>query len=212
MNILALTDFSKNAENALEFALELALKNNATISILNCFSLPYSKSNVVVSILDLLEKDAEDGLKTVQEKIKSNPKYKDITIKSYAQMGVLNLVVNEISKREKFDLIVMGTKGLSAFEEIFVGSNTTQLIKSAAIPILAIPEDFNYQPFNNITYASDLLQLKKIESLELMKQIAILYEDKVSILHVSKEGNKIGETKKSVLSKIQNYGSSLALR
>lgn len=205
MKILVLTDFSKNAENALEFALELALKNKASISILNCFSMPYSKSNVVVSILDRLKKDAEEGLKNVQEKIKSNPKFKDISIKSYAQMGELNLVVNEISKNEKFDLIVMGTKGLSAFEEIFVGSNTSQLIKSASLPILAIPENFTYHPFNSITYASDLLQLKNLESLKMLKEIALLYEDKVSILHVSKEGPKVGETKKAVLQKIQNY-------
>jgi nucleotide-binding universal stress UspA family protein len=43
------------------------------------------------------------------------------------------------AKRLRNDLIVMGTHGLSGFQKLFFGSTTEQVLRRAAIPVLAIP-------------------------------------------------------------------------
>lgn len=206
MNILVLTDFSETAKNALFFALDFAIESNATVKVLNCVSVPPSKSNVVVSIMDILKQDAEKGLNDLQDEIKNHNKYSALTIEMLSSVGELNSTVQEISSQWKVDFVIMGTKGMSALEEIFVGSNTTKLISEIELPILAIPLGANYSSIEEITYASDLVPLKAIESLAPLKHIAEKFVNNVQLLHVHLDKtNTLEVEQKQELKAIKDY-------
>lgn len=206
MNILVLTDFSETAKNALFFALDFAIESNATVKVLNCVSVPPSKSNVVVSIMDILKQDAEKGLNDLQDEIKNHNKYSALTIEMLSSVGELNSTVQEISSQWKVDFVIMGTKGMSALEEIFVGSNTTKLISEIELPILAIPLGANYSSIEEITYASDLVPLKTIESLAPLKHIAEKFVNNVQLLHVHLDKtNTLEVEQKQELKAIKDY-------
>lgn len=206
MNILVLTDFSETAKNALFFALDFAIESNATVKVLNCVSVPPSKSNVVVSIMDILKQDAEKGLNDLQDEIKNHNTYSSLTIEMLSSVGELNSTVQEISSQWKVDFVIMGTKGMSALEEIFVGSNTTKLISEIELPIMAIPLGANYSSIEEITYASDLVPLKAIESLAPLKQIAEKFVNNVQLLHVHLDKtNTLEVVQKQELKAIKDY-------
>lgn len=206
MNILVLTDFSETAKNALFFALDFAIESNATVKVLNCVSVPQSKSNVVVSIMDILKQDAEKGLNDLQDEIKNHNKYSALTIEMLSSVGELNSTVQEISSQWKVDFVIMGTKGMSALEEIFVGSNTTKLISEIELPILAIPLGANYSSIEEITYASDLVPLKAIESLAPLKHIGEKFVNNVQLLHVHLyKTNTLETEQKQELKAIKDY-------
>lgn len=206
MNILVLTDFSETAKNALFFALDFAIESNATVKVLNCVSVPPSKSNVVVSIMDILKQDAEKGLNDLQDEIKNHNTYSSLTIEMLSSVGDLNSTVQEISSQWKVDFVIMGTKGMSALEEIFVGSNTTKLISEIELPIMAIPLGANYSSIEEITYASDLVPLKAIESLAPLKQIAEKFVNNVQLLHVHLDKtNTLEVVQKQELKAIKDY-------
>lgn len=206
MNILVLTDFSETAKNALFFALDFAIESNATVKVLNCVSVPPSKSNVVVSIMDILKQDAKKGLNELQDEIKNHNKYSALTIEMLSSVGELNSTVQEISSQWKVDFVIMGTKGMSALEEIFVGSNTTKLISEIELPILAIPLGANYSSIEEITYASDLVPLKTIESLAPLKHIAEKFVNNVQLLHVHLDKtNTLEVEQKQELKAIKDY-------
>jgi len=206
MNILVLTDFSETAKNALFFALDFAIESNATVKVLNCVSVPPSKSNVVVSIMDILKQDAEKGLNDLQDEIKNHNKYSALTIEMLSSVSELNSTVQEISSQWKVDFVIMGTKGMSALEEIFVGSNTTKLISEIELPILAIPLGANYSSIEEITYASDLVPLKAIESLAPLKHIAEKFVNNVQLLHVHLDKtNTLEVEQKQELKAIKDY-------
>lgn len=206
MNILVLTDFSETAKNALFFALDFAIESNATVKVLNCVSVPPSKSNVVVSIMDILKQDAEKGLNDLQDEIKNHNKYSALTIEMLSSVGELNSTVQEISSQWKVDFVIMGTKGMSALEEIFVGSNTTKLISEIELPILAIPLGANYSSIEEITFASDLVPLKAIESLAPLKQIAEKFVNNVQLFHVHLDKtNTLEVEQKQELKAIKDY-------
>ena len=206
MNLLVLTDFSKNAKNALDFALEFALISTSKVTVLNCFELPYSKSNIVTSIIDVLKEDSEKGLRKVEEDIKSDLRYKDIEFRTYSNIGDLETVVPQVAKEVNADIIVMGTKGVSAFEEFFIGSNTTRMIKTAAIPILAMPEKYDYKKFDAITFASDLEPIQDVSSLNIIKKLATAMNKKVNVLHVLQtEEIEISVSKREVLDELKAF-------
>jgi len=200
MNLLVLTDFSKNAKNALDFALEFALISNSKVTVLNCFELPYSKSNIVTSIIDVLKEDSEKGLKKIEEEVKSNERFKNIAFTTYSNIGDLETVMPQVASEMKADIIVMGTKGVSAFEEFFIGSNTTRMIKMSTIPVLAIPELYDYRKFDAITYASDLEPVENIVSFGILTKMALALNKKVNILHIlQSEEEEISPAKRKVL-------------
>jgi nucleotide-binding universal stress UspA family protein len=204
MNILVLTDFSKNAKNALEFALEFALISKSTISVLNCFDLPHTKSSIVTSIIDVLKADSEKGLKTIEDYVKTSDRFKGISLNLYSNIGDMETIVPQVASEVKADLLLMGTKGVSAFEEFFIGSNTTRMIKSASIPVLAIPESYDYQKFDAITFASDLEPIENKHCIKVLKKMGLVLNKKVNILHIlQNEETEINSVKRAVLDKMK---------
>tara|TARA_R110002049_G_scaffold305714_3_gene503054 strand:- start:1405 stop:2232 length:828 start_codon:yes stop_codon:yes gene_type:complete len=213
MNILVLTDFSVNAKNALYFALDLALESNANVKILNCVSAPPSKSNVVVSIMDILKEDSEKGLNELQNDIKNHKEYSTLKLEMLSSVGELSSTVEEISSQWNIDFIVMGTKGMTALEEIFIGSNTTKMISEVELPLLAIPMDCKYSSIKEITFAADLVELKSKEILAPLKLIASSFVDTIQLFHVyGNKENQLESEKRKELEEIKSYLSPLIIK
>lgn len=123
-----------------------------------------------------------------------------------SSVGELNSTVQEISSQWEVDFVIMGTKGMSALEEIFVGSNTTKLINEIKLPILAIPLGANYSSIDEITFASDLVPLNTMDSLAPLKQLAEKFVNSVQLLHMHLDKrNTLEKEQKIELKAIENY-------
>ena len=126
--ILVPTDFSKNAKNALDYAIVLAKKESAKIILVHAFHVLYITPDLPVEFLadeiDIVETTANKQLKVLSEKVKSENLECEIINK---QDFILDLIL-DVTKIKKPNLIVMGTKGASGLEEVFMGSNTAKII------------------------------------------------------------------------------------
>ena len=154
--ILVPTDFSKNAEYALKVAAQIARKNNSEIILLHMLELPHQgndavnggsaipqimlyKEKAIEKLEDLMDIDFLDGI-NVSEIIQFE--------KAFA--GILS-----ISKKNDVDLIVMGSHGVSGFEEMFIGSNTEKVVRTSEIPVLVIKNEVPTFEVKNMVFASD---------------------------------------------------------
>jgi nucleotide-binding universal stress UspA family protein len=54
------------------------------------------------------------------------------------ESGVVGKTIIEYAKINNFDVIVIGTKGMSAVEEYFFGSVANKVIRDAHCPVLAV--------------------------------------------------------------------------
>jgi nucleotide-binding universal stress UspA family protein len=153
--ILVPTDFSEQAENALKVALKFAERHKSEIFVLHSMEMPLhlatsSDSGTLPESLYFIklaekrfsEMRAKPYLKgtTVNEPIGHNEIYEDI---------------EEACKKNKIDLIVMGSSGASGFKEMFVGSNTEKVVRTSKIPVLVIKN--NHEQFNvtDFVFATD---------------------------------------------------------
>ena len=144
--ILVPTDFSDNANNALEFAIALAKKNNASITLLNVYAIPMYDPNMPA---EMLRTSYEDLGNISKEEIKNNleifnKKYPDLQIDTLSRMGVLDLEIASTATEGKFDCIVMGTQGASGLEETLIGSNASSVVSKTEIPVFCIPSESKY--------------------------------------------------------------------
>lgn len=191
-NILLPTDFSKNSLNAMKYAVSLFKDIPCNFYLLNVFKIHYVTNEEFIvgnnGGLTPSEKELYDisqiGLKNVIEKIKkdSNHKFKAISDFNF----FIDSVKNTIEKR-KIDLIIMGTKGASGVKEIFMGSNTGDVILKTNCSVLAVPENTVITGPKEITFATDFKFPYKKDDLSLLIKLAKLNKSNLRILHLKNE-------------------------
>jgi nucleotide-binding universal stress UspA family protein len=182
--ILVPTDFSKNANNALDYAIKLAEKENAKIILLHAFHVTYIYPDVPMQYLNEQIESAEEiankQLKLLCEKVEKSKILECEFINK--ESSAVDFILETITKR-KPDLVVMGTKGASGIEEMLVGSNTAKVVEKAKCPVIAIPENATFSSIENITYATDYFT-SDINAVEKLVEIAKLFNAKITLLHV----------------------------
>mgnify|MGYP006192869873 FL=1 len=154
--ILVPTDFSEHAEYALRVAAQIAKKVNAEIFLLHMLELPSQMS-------DMTTKGAEGpeiifAIKKVREQFqvaKEKPYLEGILVTEAVQFAKAFEGIIESSKKNGIDLIVMGSHGVSGFEEMFVGSNTEKVVRTSEIPVLVVKSDVQIASLKKLVFASD---------------------------------------------------------
>ncbi len=159
MKILFPTDFSNAAENAYVYALKLAEKLNAGITVVHVYqelqlhtwvenSLNLKEFNESVAIEEFEQfRDQIELLK----RIAVENRLGDIEV-NYALREsdyVVEAILQE-SREDDADLIVMGTAGASGLKEIFFGSVASKVMEASGCPVLLIPDTANYRGIEKI--------------------------------------------------------------
>jgi len=181
--IIVPTDFSKNANHALMYAMELAKLENANILLLHAYSTvnvaPDISYNYAAAILGTPIENTDKQVSALLKKIEA----KNVKGEALNVEGTPVDVILDMAEKKKPYLIVMGTKGASGLEEIIMGSNTATVIEKAKCPVIAVPEKAKFGSLNNITYATDY-HTSDIDALKRLVEIATLSNSIITIVHV----------------------------
>jgi nucleotide-binding universal stress UspA family protein len=156
--ILFPTDFSESAEEAFRYAIQMAKALDARVDMTTIYHLPISEASRVHP--DQIERMLIEKKQKVEEKLER------LAAKAPAERrGALRaeyglFVAEEIAdsaRAHHCDLIIMGAKGARNSIEKILGSVTTQTMMCAPCPVLAVPKDVEFQPINDIAYATDFM-------------------------------------------------------
>ena len=156
--ILFPTDFSKNADNALQYAVKIASLTQSKLVLFHSYHVPVTTPDVVYADYQVYNEELENSFKEkLQQKIeeihKNNP---GLTCDISVNYGfALDSIIN-YSESNKVDLIIMGTRGASGLKEVVFGSITASVIEKASCPVLAVPEKAPFKGINKIVFATDL--------------------------------------------------------
>jgi nucleotide-binding universal stress UspA family protein len=160
--ILVPTDFSKEADNALEVAAIIARNTDAKIELLHIVESIHEDSFSVsgtfiqedgldkVFILKMVEK----AMKTMQQKIKALP-LEGIKVIPHVKVGSVYKNISNIIAENKVDLIVMGTQGATGIKEMFAGSNTEKVVRLAKCLVLSVKERADKFHLKNVVLATN---------------------------------------------------------
>ncbi len=189
--IILPTDFSKNAYNAITYALKLFKDEPCRFYLLNTYTPAIYESEYIlhspgqIGLGDIYQSLSMENLEDLKKKLEGefkNPKHTFVT------HSVFNLLVDEVchlAAREEVDMIIMGTQGATGAKEIFLGSHTVHVIKKAPCPVLAVPAGYAYEEPRAILFPTDYEVDYQHTRLSILMEIAAMHKSAVHVLHVS---------------------------
>ncbi len=178
--ILVPTDFSKNALNAVKYAIEMAQLLEGEITLLHTYKV-YSTTGMFISVESFLKKDAARQMLEVYEFVEQYLGKERVDSKIVK--GDVVAVITNMANKQDVDLVIMGTQGASGLAEVFTGTNTNGVVKKSRKPVLAIPENYQFRPLQNIVLAVDQQGISFSKILKPLVTIAQQSDALVRIFH-----------------------------
>jgi nucleotide-binding universal stress UspA family protein len=154
-NILFSTDFSDIANNAMNFAVAIAKRQQAKLYIFHAVVPRYLpvvgdvSLGIVYEGYEEVEKMNGKELKNLASSLASTHQIK---VESHTKIGYVAESIEQLAKEFDIDLIVMGTHGTSDIREFFIGSNAYSTIKNTYCPVLTIPASSTLTDFSNVLF------------------------------------------------------------
>lgn len=186
-HLLIPIDFSNDSVNALEHGIVVANKLNLDIRLIHVkrknadynasFDLHDFDEVLISGIEDSFEKLIQSFKKKVQGKI-------DFRIRE-------GRVYNEVCNQAKYgdaDMIVMGTHGVSGFEEKWVGSNAFRIVSHASCPVYTIRFNFPKREIKRIILPIDESKETR-QKVPFVAKLAQIFNAEVHVIDI-RENNR----------------------
>lgn len=190
--ILVPTDFSDHSMGALRYAAAMAKHSDAEIILLHVIEGYGNNAELehVININEALKKAVSDKLVELKNE---NIDLWGIKISVAIENGKIYQKINEVLKREKIDLVVMGTHGSSgkeSFERFILGSNAYRVIRIADCPVITVREDPGEVFFKNIVLPLDTAKETKDKVKSAIK-MARIFKSTIHLVSVSTRFDEI---------------------
>lgn len=186
--ILVPIDFSDNSRKAMDYAIGLATKLNMKLLLMHNYQ-PSMVSVINDTMDELRGKEPDLRRKKSQDEL---DRWKDIVkctepnLISYSLFTEGDFIdeIDYLIEENSIDLVVMGTKGASGFKEAFMGSNTANVMTNISCPLIAVPEQYEYQEIKQLLFTTDYHD-NDLASLRFLLKIAKPFDAEVSVLHIN---------------------------
>lgn len=190
--ILVPTDFSDNALNALDYALELFKYDVCEFYIMHAYQDDIYADKALMTretleeVTRIISNKSESQLERILKHVNTvspNPRH------NYHIVSANNMLMDEadtIVDEENIDIIVMGTRGKTNDRKLTFGSHTLQVLKYVQCPVLAIPENYKHIQPRRILFPTNYLIPYKRRELKLLCEMASPYRATIDILYISK--------------------------
>ena len=188
--ILFPTDFSEAATNAFIYALELAKIVKGELILLHTFELPLA-DNVFYPInyketFDTVELSKFEQFREELPKLRAIAEERNlghISMSHRLMEGFLIPNIKECIENEKINFVVMGTAGAKGCKELFISTNTGDVISAIPIPVLSVPVNAKFEKIETIGFTTRFREKDKV-ALKQAIDIAKKTNAKIKCLHV----------------------------
>jgi nucleotide-binding universal stress UspA family protein len=186
--LLVPTDFSDTSKNAARFAVQMAADiQNATIILIHVSDkitggsdgspLTEDDDDRRIILTEALSQLKDELLAVAQAPIEF------ATEKGSSLVETLTRYV----RYQAIDMVIMGITGATRLEQILMGSNTLEMAKESACPVLIIPPDAKYRKIKNVVLASDFKEVDTTIPVAPLKATLDLFKPALHIVNVDSE-------------------------
>ncbi|WP_158847013.1 universal stress protein [Algibacter sp. L1A34] len=159
-NILLLSDFSTNSKNAIHYAMRFFKNQKCIFHLMHVHKTGSYTSDDLMhspkeSIYESITREPREKLNSIKEDLKETYKNLNHQFEIHIDFDVFIDAINQAVKNKKIDFIIIGTNGATSAKEIFLGSNTINVIRKVNCKTLVIPEDYRFTPIKELLLPLD---------------------------------------------------------
>ncbi|MGB3149091.1 MAG: universal stress protein, partial [Maribacter sp.] len=148
-----------------------------------------SKSQQRLGIVyDSLSEHSSQELEKVMVYLKKNHNNPKHSFETVSKSDIVQEAVAQLISEKDIHLVCMGTQGATGSKQVFMGSTTVKVLKKInSCPILAIPDDYNFQTLKSLAFPTDFSKKYEKHQLLPMIELATLWKTNIQIVHVAVE-------------------------
>ncbi len=204
--ILSPTDFSPAAENAFAFAVDIASRSGGTVILYHAYT------PVESPYVETPENRARFNAQTETELVKKLERLKKkiagkTGVPVSTILGRTPLIDNILgfAEQQYADMIVMGTQGAGGLKKLVLGSVASRITRKSDIPVLLVPEKYQWKEPSQIVFATDYRETEK-KALRFVRDLAKLYDAETTLVHLHETYALQELTEKS---RLESYAAAL---
>lgn len=184
--ILLATDFSPAANNAADYALELAKYFDTKLILLNAYPLPAANydTGLPTEIITAIHKTSEDSLSELKARLEKIGGA-GLTIECLSVMGGTMDVIEEECKKLKVNLAVMGIVGSAGkIKEHVIGSTSLRAARHLEVPLFIIPDGVKYKRIHKLSFACDMDHTEESSTIYSAKYFAKIFDAELEVISI----------------------------
>jgi nucleotide-binding universal stress UspA family protein len=185
--ILVPIDFSEKSEFACKMAAKIAKKSKSIVYLLHMIELPTGIVDVrpgssfsIPESMFYLRKVKEKMLAFKKAFFHKTTEVHHSILFQNPHSGIL-----KYADKINADLILMGSKGHSDFEEILIGSNTEKVVRTSKVPVIVVKKDDEKFKIRNLVFASSFKNEDKKEVFRKFLDFANHFKSEIHLLKVN---------------------------
>ena len=184
--ILVPIDFSEKSEHAVKMAAKIGKNIEAEIYLLHLVELPSGIVDMGAGS-NFSIPESMMYLRKVKEKIlylKATYFNDDQIVKYSIKFQNPFEGIRDFVKKINANLIVMGSKGVSDFEEMIIGSNTEKVVRTSTIPVIVVKADSKKFKFKKLVFASNYDDENKVAFVDFLN-FAKQFKTEIHLLKIN---------------------------
>ncbi|RIV30451.1 universal stress protein [Flagellimonas lutimaris] len=192
--VLLPTDYSKNALNAIRYALELYKNVRCDFYILNAFHISgYTLDSMRVPesgepYYEAAKQESEEGMEKLMQMVKLHPQNDKHEFHTITTFNSLTGAIRNVIDKKDIDIIVMGTKGITESKARIFGTNTVNVMEQIKeCPVIAVPNNYMFKTPREIVFPTDYKAPFKKKEIGDLIEISKLYDARINVVHIDKD-------------------------
>ena len=135
--VVAATDFSEPATLGLAWAARIARAHGARLTLVHALAPPMPVAEFAATPLHVDRELRESADKRLQEALEKAP-LEGVEADAVLRDGTPSQAVNELAEELDADLVVVGTRGLTGFRHLLLGSTAERIVQKSPAPVLSV--------------------------------------------------------------------------
>lgn len=179
--IIVAIDFSACSLHALDYAVLLANKIEANIQMV------WVDTHIEKdSLFETIKLDNRSEIKANFEDLckKYHPKLSSGKISYKLRKGKIYIEIAAQAIREKAYIIIVGTHGVSGYEELWIGSNAYRIVTHAPCPVITLRQSLEIEDGLNIMVLPIDSTIETLQKLPFAVNLAKIYDATIHLISV----------------------------
>ena len=134
--ILVAVDGSESSKKAFDKSVFLAQKCNSKLYVVHVV-LDWEYGGDSAATFELIEELRAKGIELL-EQCKKQALQSNLQVETLLEQGDYAHEIIEVAKRKNCDIIMMGSRGMSPFKELLLGSVSLKVMHHASCPVMVV--------------------------------------------------------------------------